>query len=261
MPGPLHLKRSGPVTELVLNRPDRRNALTEQMWADLPGLLDEALEDDALRVLLVRGEGGHFTAGADIGEFADIYATETRADAYSVTIARALDALAAFPAPVVAKVEGACIGGGCGLALACDLRFATETARLGITPAKLGLAYPFNDTKRLVDAVGVSAAKDLIFTARHVGAEEALELGLVDRVWPADRFGTEFTAWLTPLLAGSPHTAKVMKRMIGLIASGTASETAETRELFRAAFGGADFQEGYRAFIEKRPPDFSKRTT
>ena len=90
MPGALHLKRSGPVTELVLNRPDRRNALTEAMWADLPGLLDEALADGALRVLLVRGEGGHFTAGADIGEFADIYATEARADAYSVTIARAL---------------------------------------------------------------------------------------------------------------------------------------------------------------------------
>lgn len=260
MPGPLHLKRSGPVTELVLNRPDRRNALTEAMRADLPGLLDEALEDDALRVLLVRGEGGHFTAGADIGEFADIYATEARADAYSVTIARALDALAGFPAPVIARVEGACIGGGCGLALACDLRFATETARLGITPAKLGLAYPFNDTKRLVDAVGVSAAKDLIFTARHVDAAEALELGLVDRVWPSDAFDARFEDWLKPLLAGSPYTAKVMKRMIGLIASGTAAETSETRELFRAAFGGADFQEGYRAFLEKRPPDFSKRS-
>lgn len=260
MSAPLHLTRKGPVTELVLNRPDRRNALTEEMWADLPGLLDEALKDSALRVLLVRGEGGHFTAGADIGEFADIYATEARADAYSVTIARALDALAAFPTPVIAKVEGACIGGGCGLALACDLRFATETARLGITPAKLGLAFPFNDTKRLVDAVGVSAAKDLIFTARHVGADEALEMGLVDRVWPSDAFDARFADWLTPLLAGSSHTAKVMKRMIGLIAGGTASETAETRALFREAFGGDDFQEGYRAFLEKRPPDFSKRS-
>ena len=114
--------------------------------------------------------------------------------------------------------------------------------------------------KRLVDAVGVSAAKDLIFTARHVDAAEALELGLVDRVWPSDAFDARFADWLKPLLAGSPHTAKVMKRMIGLIASGTAAETSETRELFRAAFGGADFQEGYRAFLEKRPPDFSNRS-
>ena len=261
MSAPLHLIRKGPVTELVLNRPERRNALTEQMLTDLPGLLNKALEDEALRVLVVRGVDGHFTAGADIGEFADIYATEARADAYSLTIARALDALAAFPAPVIARVEGACIGGGCGLALACDLRFASETARLGITPAKLGLAFPFNDTKRLVDAVGVPAAKDLIFTARHVGAEEALAMGLVDRVWSAQCFDAEFADWLAPLLAGSPHTAKVMKQMIGLIASGTAKETAETRKLFRDAFTGDDFKEGYNAFLDKRAPDFSRRQT
>ncbi|MAL08300.1 MAG: enoyl-CoA hydratase [Maricaulis sp.] len=259
MSGPLFLSRKGPVTELVLNRPERRNALTERMLTDIPGLLNEALEDAGLRVLVVRGAGGHFTAGADIGEFADIYATESRADAYSLTIARALDALAAFPAPVIARVEGACIGGGCGLALACDLRFATETARLGITPAKLGLAFPFNDTKRLVDAVGIPAAKDLIFTARHVGADEALAMGLVDRVWPLEHFDAEFADWLAPLLAGSPHTAKVMKQMIGLIAGGAAQETSETRKLFRDAFTGDDFQEGYQAFLGKRAPDFTKR--
>jgi enoyl-CoA hydratase/carnithine racemase len=254
---PIYLERDGAVAQLVLNRPDKRNALTEAMWEAIPALLKEAAADAALRVLIVRGEGGAFAAGADIGEFEEVYATRERAAAYSQKIARALDSVAGFPLPTLARIEGACVGGGCGLALACDLRYAATGSRFGITPGKLGLAYTLNDTKRLMDAVGPSAAKDILFTGRLIDAEQAIAIGLIDRAVSPEELDPTVTAFTDAVSAASSHSARVSKQIIQMVLSGVHQDTAETRALFLDAFQGLDFKEGYRAFMEKRRPDFS----
>jgi len=147
------------IGQLTLNQPSRRNALNAAMWANLPNLLNELSNLKDLRVLIVTGEGQHFSSGADISEFATLYATKESANKISASIANALQALASFPIPTIAVIRGACVGGGCGLALCCDIRFADSTSKFAITPAKLGLAYPYADVQR--GSLRVSPAKTL----------------------------------------------------------------------------------------------------
>lgn len=253
---PITLERHGNAAHLVLNRPEKRNALNEVMWRAIPDLLAEAQADNTVRLLVVRGAGGAFAAGADISEFEEVYATAERAADYSRAIAAALDGLASFPKPTLAMIEGACVGGGCGLALACDLRFAAEGARFGITPGKLGLVYTLNDTRRLVNAVGLPAAKDILFTGRLLDADEALRLGLINRLVPAETLVAEVEAYGTLIATASPRSARVTKQLMALIEAGQSEDDDATRALFLEAFASADFQEGYRAFLEKRAPRF-----
>ncbi|MGJ3232395.1 MAG: enoyl-CoA hydratase-related protein [Oceanicaulis sp.] len=252
----VYLERSGAAAHLVLNKPAKKNALSEAMWSAIPRLLSEAEADRSARVLVVRGEGGAFAAGADISEFEEVYSTPERAEAYSAAIAAALDGLAAFPKPTLAAIEGACVGGGCGLALACDLRFAAEGAKFGITPGKLGLVYTLNDTKRLIEAVGVSAAKDILFTGRILAAEEARTLRLIDRLVEPAALMTAVEGWVGLAARASGRSAAVTKQIIARILAGQASDDAATKKLFLDAFQGPDFQEGYRAFLDKRAPEF-----
>ena len=252
----VYLERSGACAHLVLNKPDKRNALSEAMWRAIPELLDEAARDAAVRLLVVRGAGGAFAAGADISEFEQVYATAERAADYSRAIAKALDDLAACPKPTLAAIDGACVGGGCGIALACDLRFAAEGSKFGITPGRLGLAYPLNDTRRLIDAVGVSAAKDILFTGRLMQGEEALKLGLIDRLVVRGELDEEVEAFAALVAKASPQSARVTKDIITRIAAGQTQDDDATRQLFLNAFQSDDFREGYRAFLDKRAPDF-----
>ena len=256
----VELLREGAVATLRLNRPDKKNALSEAMWRALPERLAEAESDPAIRVLIVTGAGGDFAAGADISEFETVYATPERAAAYSDAVNAALDGLAAFPKPSLARIEGACIGGGCGVALACDMRFAAETARFGVTPARLGLVYPLNDTARLIDAVGLSRAKDLLFTARLLEAPEAEMIGLIDQILPGETLDAVIAAYAERLIAMSGETARATKKIIGMIQAGRHQDDHAARAIFRDAFAGPDFAEGYRAFMEKRAPRFPGRS-
>lgn len=244
------------IATLMLDRPQRRNALTRAMWGAIPGLLEQAAADPAVKVLLVRGAGGCFAAGADIAEFRTALADRAGAEAYAGDIARAMDGLADFPKPTLALIEGACVGGGMGLALACDLRFAAEDARLGITPARLGLLYPLGDTRRLVEAVGAATAKDLLFTGRLLGAAEALALRLVDRVQPRAALEAAVLAYAAEITAASQWTVRQTKAMIRRIQAGQRHDDAETLAMFLDTVEGPDFQEGWHAFLDKRPPRF-----
>jgi len=255
----LYLHFEGEIGELVLNRPEKRNALTRAMWQSIPAQLNNAAAQPGLRVLIVRGEGGAFAAGADIGEFEDVYATKESADAFSDEVAVALNALADFPLPTIARIEGACIGAGCGIALACDLRYCAPNAKFGITPAKLGLLYPLNDTRRLVDAVGLAVARDMLFSARHLEAEEAVTTGLVNACYTSGDLPAKTLAMAKLIAARSAGSLRGLKSILDLIAAGISADTKETRAQFRAAFDSDDFAEGYRAFLEKRPPDFSRK--
>lgn len=255
----LLLARAGPIAILTLNRPDKRNALTAAMWRALPEQLADLAGDPEVLSLIVTGAGAHFAGGADIGEFPEVYATADSARAYSDAVQVAGAALAAFPKPTLAQIRGACVGGGCGLALACDLRFADDTARLGITPGKLGLAYTLADTKRLVDAVGPAAAKDILFSGRLVDAREAYRLRLVDRVVAPDALDATVREYLNGLAAVSQFSIRAMKATISAIQAGQTSPGEADMARYLDGFRGEDFQEGYSAFLAKRPPRFTFR--
>jgi enoyl-CoA hydratase/carnithine racemase len=253
---PISLHIEGPIARLRFERPEKRNALSIAMWRAIPGLLRNAEADANVRVLIVEGSGGSFSAGADIGEFAETYATREAALSNQSTIEAAMEALEAFPLPTVAAIEGACVGGGCGFALCADLRWADETARMGITPSKLGLIYGVSDTRRLVQAAGLANAKLVLFTGRIFPASDARALGLIDHIAPAGALEDAWRALAQDLLAASSATARATKQIIRLLQNGAHTDTAESRELFAASFSSKDFQEGFAAFLAKRRPVF-----
>lgn len=252
----IFVEQKGAIAHLVLNRPDKRNALSMQMWAAIPSLLAPLRDHTRLRALVVRGAGGVFSAGADITEFETVYASREAAIANHIVIQAAMASVETFPAPTIAAIEGACVGGGCGLALACDLRIADANARFGITPGKLGLAYGVSDTRRLVQAVGLSQAKRILFTGALFAAPHAKDIGLVDELCDADAIEKTVDGIVGALQTASSHTARTTKRILRMLADGAQDDTPDSRALFGDAFDGADFKEGYRAFLEKRPPQF-----
>jgi enoyl-CoA hydratase/carnithine racemase len=240
---------------ITLNRPEKRNALTLDMWRRIPALVAEANAANT-RAILIQGAGGHFAAGADIAEFADAYATPEAALANHATMQDAMRAIEESNLPVLARIEGSCVGGGCGLALACDLRWATPDARFAITPARLGLAYGVADTHRLVRAIGLSRAKDMLFTARAIDAETARSWGLIDRIVGTETMLQEIEIFTDALAGAARYSIAATKRIARKVASGATIDDDESRRLFADAFSGADFAEGFAAFQAKRLPEF-----
>jgi enoyl-CoA hydratase/carnithine racemase len=228
----------GEVGVLTIDRPAKRNALTRDMWRSLPGILDELR--GAFRVLVVTGADGTFSAGADIAELRDIYGDAQHASAYHSTNVIAEAALAAFPQPTIAAIEGSCVGGGLQLALACDLRIAHRDARFGLTPAKLGVIYPAEAALRLSALVGPARAKYLLMSANLIDAERAYAFGLVEEV--TDDTGRALA--LAATIAGrSPRSVAAARDMIN---HGRATMDHEP----------SDVPEGLAAFVERRVPVF-----
>lgn len=249
----LRLEKDGAITRLLIDRADKRNAFTIEMWQLLPELLEQASADEACRVLVVKSaHGGAFCAGADIAELLankDDAAWRAR---NQKAINRAQYELTRFRLPTVAMIEGDCVGGGCGIALACDMRVAGPKARLGITPAKLGLVYPLHDVKLLVDLVGPGQARRMLYTGMLLGAEEAKAVGLVEELAESEE------ALVAQLLAASPFSTQAIKGFVRKVLDGQVADDAESLHVFASAFDGADFHEGTRAFVEKRKPVFGQ---
>ena len=250
----ISLRFEPPLARIVLSRPERRNAITRAMWRALPAIRAaiEARED--LLVTLVEGEGAHFSAGADIAELGEIYRDTASARDYGDAVQDGLKALMDLDRPTIA-VRGVAIGGGLGLALACDLRFCAADAHLAITPAKLGLVYGHAETRRLIELVGPSRAKDLLFTARRIETDEALAIGLIDR-----RVETALQETVLGYARGladlSQMSIRGAKRAVDAIAAGMSKEAPVYRALTEAAALGLDFAEGRAAFAEKRVAKF-----
>ncbi len=244
------------LARLTLSQPARRNALNAAMWAALPGVLETLGTDPALRALIVTGDGAHFAAGADISEFETLYATPESAAKISADIQRAFTALAAVPVPTIAMIRGACVGGGCGLALSCDIRIADTTAKFAIAPAKLGLVYPFGDIARLIDAVGVANANEILLSAKLIKSKGAKKMGLIHNVSPVDTLEADVMETAARIQSLSPESLRVTKSMIGAYRRGQRTDTPETDAQFAAGFSSKDFGEGFKAFLEKRKPDF-----
>lgn len=252
----LRLERDGAVAHLLIDRADKRNAFNQAMWDLFPTLLDQAMADPAVRVLVVRAAdaGSAFCAGADIAEFATGARDPEWRSANQAAINRVQRELARAAKPTIALIEGDCVGGGCGIALACDFRISGPKARFGITPAKLGLVYSLHDTKLLVDLVGPAQAKRILFTGALLPAEEAHTIGLVTLL-SEDPHAT-LADFAGQLVAVSGHSQRRSKVMIQRILDGQAHDDEATLAEFAAAFDGADFAEGVSAFLEKRKPVF-----
>jgi enoyl-CoA hydratase/carnithine racemase len=256
----LRLVRDGPVATIVLNRPEKRNAITIEMWRALPRVLRALEHDEGVRVLVCRGAGGEaFASGADISEFERVRADMESARAYSVTVAAAERALAGFSRPTIAMIHGFCVGGGLEVALACDVRLASATARLGITAAHLGIVYSLAATRRLASVVGPSHAGDLLMSGRLVDATEALAMGLINRICAPEALEPETYGYAGLLARQAPLTQRGAKMML-LHLSGEGEMTESDLAAFaERAYGSEDYREGVRAFLEKRPPRFQGR--
>lgn len=247
----LSLTTCGPVARLAINRPDKRNAFNQAMWDGLPSLVEQAVADPAVRLIILQSAtDGVFCAGADIGELLANKDDAGWRAANQAAINRAQHVLTRAAKPTIAFIDGDCVGGGCGLALACDIRIATPRARFGITPAKLGLVYPLHDTKLLVDLVGPGQAKRMLFTGALLTADEALRIGLVDII--AD--GPNDLA--DSIAAASPHSCREIKVFVRRILDGQVDDDGDTLAVFAEAFTGPDFLEGTQAFVQKRKPEF-----
>ncbi len=256
----LYVERQGDIAYLILNRPDKLNAVTQKMWEAFPSLLADLEEDLNVKVLVIRGvDDSAFAAGADIAELKRVHAQSETSQTYSKAVADAEESLHKFPKPTLALIQGPCIGGGCAIALCCDIRFADTSARLGITPAKLGIAYSLAQTKRLVDVVGTATAKSILYTGNIISAEEAFRVHLIDHLIEGDDLEHHVTDFARSVAASSQFSTRATKHFIHEILNGTNEDTTRTREIIQQAFAGEDFKEGTAAFIDKRKPIFPYR--
>jgi enoyl-CoA hydratase/carnithine racemase len=248
--------RDGAIATVILNKPERMNALDKGMWRALGEIFDDLDRDESLRCVVLRGAGGKaFAAGADIAEFAAERANVEQARDYDRIVRVALEAVVRCRHPVVAMIRGACVGGGLELAAACDLRLCGESSRFGIPVKNLGLVVAYGELAGLIDLVGRAAALEIVLEGRVFGAQEAKEKGLVNRVVPDDRVEEETAATVRRIADGAPLVARWHKKFARRLADPRPLTPEEYDESF-TCFGTGDYRTGYRAFLAKSKPDF-----
>lgn len=249
----------GGVGWMIFSNPRRRNAVTYDMWRQIPGLIAELAADPAVRVVALRGEGAEsFISGADISEFAKLRSSPAQVAEYDRVGREAGQAIAGLEKPTVAVICKWCVGGGLGTALGCDLRIASADTRFAVPAARLGLGYRYPGVKALVDLVGPSHAAEIFLTARHYDAEEALRMGLVNRILPVESFDDHAATYLSSIAANAPLTMKAAKLSIrGALTRPDPDKLDEIDAAITACFESSDYQEGRAAFAEKRPPRFT----
>ena len=251
------VSQNGPVATIRLHRPERKNAITQAMWLALKEALVASDENPSVKLVILTGSDSVFCAGADIDDFALLSGDPEWRAANQQAIGEAQLTLARLSKPTIASISGPCVGAGCGLAIACDLRIASDDARFGITPAKLGLAYSLHDTKLLVDLVGPAQAKMMLFSARLLTAQEALKIGLVNEVHPRATLNAAVMQLADMICANSQFSVRALKSVIRRILDGAHEDDAQSAAMFNQAFDGDDFHEGAAAFREKRKPKFT----
>lgn len=249
-PGLEHTTVDG-VATLTVRNPAKRNAMTTDMWRELRELLAQLGADRDVRALVLTGYGGTFCGGADINS---LRAPDGYEPARLAVEAEA--ALLAFPRPTLAVVRGHCVGGGCQLAAACDLRFACDDALFGVTPARLGIPYPLSSTRRLVSLTGQATAKYLLYSAELIGADRALRTGLVDEVLPSGALDQRVAEFTTTLATRSQLSQAVAKEYVEGTVRGDLPGLERQEFWVREALDSGELAEGAGAFLEGRAPHF-----
>ena len=255
----VRIERDGPIATVVLNRPEKLNALTRAMWASLGESIDALSGDDDLRCIVVRGAGEKaFSPGNDIGDFANERSNKTQAIAYGAVMHRTAEALAACRHPLVVQIHGICVGGGLEIAALCDLRICGESSRFGAPIKNLGLVMAYPEMAPLVRLVGPAVALEILLEGRIFDAAEAKEKGLVTRVVPDADVASETRATAERIAEGAPLVARWHKKFARRLADGRPITASEHDEAFDC-FDTDDFRIGYAAFLGKRKPAFTGR--
>lgn len=238
----------GPVATLTLNRPDKRNAVRMSMWAAINAHITALVDDPDVRILVVKGAGDHFCAGADISEL-----TNGPGGEYARVNWNAEEALANFPGPTIAMIRGNCVGGGVSIATACDIRLASTDSIFGITPSKLGIVYPTNALERAVRLLGESATKHLMYSGELIDADRALRIGLVDELLSSDALDVRVSELVATLVERSALTQVASKAMIDEVVRDGRVKPATTLHWETEMDKSGEVREGVAAFLAKRP--------
>ena len=238
----------GHVTTVTLNRPEKLTSLTPQMYETLIAVFERLADDPDVRVVILTGAGANFCSGSDIGALDEIH--------HSHLPVAAEKAIAAFPKPVIAAIRGNCLGGGCQLATAADIRLSTDDAYFGVPPAKLGIVYPLSATKRLISLIGSAGTKYLIYTGDRINATRALHLGLVDELIMPGLLEERSQQLATTIANRSQLTLQATKEIVNAETDGTLTPDL-VMDWVRRAAEGPDLPEGMAAFAARRRPEFT----
>jgi enoyl-CoA hydratase/carnithine racemase len=257
----MQARKDGPIGHMIFNNPERHNAVSLEMWDAADAILDAFEKDPEVRVVVLSGAGGKsFVSGADISKFEKERGSEEAVRHYNDRIKVVYDRVHAFPKPTIAMINGYCIGGGLNIAVTCDLRYCSAKSKFAMPAAKLALGYPYPAIKRLTDAIGPAAAKQLMFSAKRIDAAEAYRLGLVQQIVEEAELEGFVAEMAGAIAANAPMTVKAMKLISNeVLKDPDARDLAMCDRLVRDCFASEDYKEGRRAFMEKRPPEFKGR--
>jgi enoyl-CoA hydratase len=254
-------EKDGPIGWMTFNNPERRNALTVDMREAMLQIIEDFAADESVRVVVMKGAGDKaFVSGADISQFEKERNSEEQRKRYMALSNQVETALTTLEKPLVAMIRGYCLGGGMGVALTADLRVCSDDSQFGIPAARLSIGYPFGAIRKVMDLIGPSRTKDLLFTARRVKSDEALAIGLVNRVVPAASLEDEVRAMAGTMANNAPLTIRATKACVAeALKDESVRDRARCDALVDACMAGEDYIEGRRAFMEKRQPAFKGR--
>jgi enoyl-CoA hydratase len=253
--------KDGAIGWITFNNPARHNAVSMVMWEALYDIVTDYANDDAIRVIVVKGAGEKaFVSGADISEFEEKRSSPETTKLYNATAQKASKALKDVNKPTIAMIRGYCVGGGVSTAMSCDLRIAAEGSTFAVPAAKLGLGYEYDGIRKLMDVVGPSFAKEIFFTARQFTAAEALTMGLINRMVPSDQLEAYVRDYANAIAANAPLTVASIKTIVAeAVKDESVRDKRLCQEVVDRCFNSADYVEGRQAFMEKRKPKFTGR--
>lgn len=261
VPPRIAVRRDGHIGTVVFSNPKRYNAMTYEMWRDLPEAVRSLSDDPQIRVVVFTGDGGKaFVSGADISQFEAMRADADSRAAYDRALDGAYAAMLECPKPTVARITGICMGGGLGMSLNCDLRICSDDSTFRMPAGRLGLGYALEGIQRMVAVIGPANAADLFYTARKFDAAHALRIGFVNFVHTRDAFDTAFDEYVRGIAENAPLTMRAAKQAFRVLGQDPAHrDLSDFQAAFEACFRSEDYLEGRRAFLEKRVPQFKGR--